>query len=192
MIRFKVLVGLALIAIVSATPSRAVSGDADGRKTLIAFFSRTGNTRALASIIQARVGGDMVELRPAVPYSDVYRETVDRHIQERDSGAFPELASSIEKLDEYDVIFLGFPNWGSTMPRLMFTFLRDSRLAGKTIVPFCTHGGGGLGRSIEDIRSMRPDATVMMGFGVNGSAARQSGSAVERWLHENGLLSWDT
>lgn len=187
MLRYFAVTGVFILATIMPASSQDSTAIAN-RKILIVYFSRTGNTEALAQSIHAKVGGDLIKLIPAVPYSDVYQETIDRHIQERDSGAYPELASSIDNLGTYDVVFLGYPNWGSTMPRLLFTFLNDSRLVGKTIIPFCTHGGGGMGRSIEDIRLQRPDTTVLTGLGVSGRTVQQSEVAVERWLHSNGFI----
>ena len=102
----------------------------------------------------------------------------------------PELAATIspEDMEKYDVIFLGYPNWWGTIPMAMFTFLEQYDLSGKTIVPFCTHGGGGLGRGVDDITRISPNATILQGFAVNGGSVSRAQNDVADWLRGLGYI----
>ena len=137
-------------------------------KILIAFFSKTNNTKALAEQIQSLVGGDMFQVATKTPYPTGYRQTTRVARAELDNNERPELAATIspEDMGKYDVVFLGYPTWWGTMPMAMFTFLEQYDLSGKIIVPFCTHGGGGFGLGPSDIAKLSPNATILQGFSV--------------------------
>ncbi|MCD8140843.1 MAG: NAD(P)H-dependent oxidoreductase [Planctomycetaceae bacterium] len=164
------------------------AAEAGESKSLIVVFSKTGNTRALADMIQARVGCDMFEVRTAKPYPEEYRPTTEIARAEQDNNERPELAEYLDSLDGYDVIYLGFPIWWGTMPMAMFTFLERYDFSGKTIAPFTTHGSGGASRSNADLRRTVPDATVLPQLVVTGSAARNAQGEVDEWLRQIGLL----
>ncbi len=166
----------------------AFSGETAGSRNLIVIFSKTGNTMALAEMIQAQVGGDMFQVRTAKPYPDEYSPTTEIARAELDNNARPELAEYLDSLDGYDTIFLGHPIWWGTMPMAMFTFLERYDFSGKTIVPFTTHGGGGASRSDADLRRTVPNATILPQLVVSGSSARNAGDQVTEWLRQNNLL----
>lgn len=165
----------------------AALGTAAERKVLVAFFSHSGNTRAVAQMIHEQVGGDLFEIESVAPYPKDYDATVDRARKEQDASARPKLARHLPG-GRYDVVFLGYPDWWGTMPMPVFTFLEETGcLAGTTVVPFCTHEGSGFGRSIEDLAKACPKARLVSGFSVRGKAARGSRSEVQAWLKRIGM-----
>lgn len=153
-------------------------------KILIAFFSKTNNTRMVAEQIRESVGGDLFHVAPKQSYPEDYQETTRIARTELDDGQRPELSATIPpgEMTSYDVIFLGYPNWWGTIPMALFTFLEQYDLSGKRIVPFCTHEGSGLGRSVEDIKRLCPGAEVLPGLAVRGGSASRSRDDVTGWL----------
>ncbi len=151
-------------------------------KILIAYFSKTGNTRAVAEEIQQTVGGEIFQITTVAPYPENYQTTTGIARQEQNSNARPQLASAVSDMDSYSTIYLGYPIWWGTMPMAVFTFLEQYDFTGKTIAPFCTHGGSGLGRGPADIQRLAPQATVAEGLAVRGDAASNAKEAVSRWL----------
>ena len=157
-------------------------------RILIVYYSKTGNTRTVAEFIHQAVGGDIFELKPARAYPSDYQATVTLARQENQANARPALASNVNNMSDYDIIFLGYPNWINTMPMFFFTFLESHNFRGKTIIPFCTHGSGGLGNSVADIRRVASGATVREAFGVRGANANNSRNDVIAWLRSLGLM----
>lgn len=155
----------------------------DGSNILIAYFSKTGNTETIANMIAEQTGGELFKVETVTPYPDDYNETVDIAREEQDNDARPELSTHVEDMSQYDVIYLGYPNWWGTMPQAMFTFLEEYDFSGKTIIPFCTHGGSALGRSEGDIADLVPDATLLEGLAVSGSRVDSAQGTVEEWLN---------
>jgi flavodoxin len=127
-----------------------------GSRTLVAYFSRSGNTRVVAGLIQRALGADLFEIRPAKPYPEDYLETVEQARQERDKGYEPVLAAKVSNMTGYDTLFLGFPVWGETTPPVIRAFLSTHDLIGKNLIPFITHGGYGLGNSKSVLASHAP------------------------------------
>ncbi len=156
------------------------------KKALIVYFSYTGNTRTLAAQIRQSVGGDIFELQPATPYSTDYDTVVKQGKQEVASGYKPPLKSKVDNLASYDVIFVGTPIWWYTIAPPVATFLAESELAGKTIIPFCTHGGYGAGHSAEDIKKLAPKATVLDELVLSGSQS-YSQTEISAWLNKVGF-----
>lgn len=149
----------------SAAPGR------DFGRVLIVYWSRTGNTRTVAEAIRSIVPGDLFELKTTHTYPAAYRPTTDQAKREQEENFRPTLAADVADIDRYDTVFLGFPNWWSTMPMAFFTFLETHRLAGKTVVPFCTHEGSRLGASVDDIRRLCPQAKLLDGIALRGGEA---------------------
>ena len=161
------------------------SNDASGtqsQKILIAYFSKTGNTQTVANMIAQETGGTLFKVETVTPYPEDYDQTVDIAREEQDSNARPALSTHVENMAEYDIIFLGYPNWWGTMPQAMFTFLEEYDLSGKTIIPFCTHGGSALGRSEGDIAELCPDSTLLDGLAISGSRAAAASDEVKEWV----------
>ncbi len=144
----------------------------------------TGNTGLVAAMIADATGADTFSIRTIEPYPDTYDETVDQGREERDDAARPALASHLENADDYDIIFLGYPNWWGDMPMAMYTFLEETDLSGKTIIPFVTSAGSGFSNTISAIEELQPDASVLEGLSVSGSQAAQAKEQVDRWLDE--------
>ena len=126
----------------------------NGKKAVVVYFSYTGNTRLLAENIQQLTAADIFELQPLVSYSKDYKTVEQQGKQEVETGYKPELKAQVPHLADYDVIFVGTPIWWYTLSPVAASFLSAPELAGKTIVPFCTHGGYGAGHSLEDMRKI--------------------------------------
>ena len=165
-------------------------------KTLIAYYSRkgqnyvsgtikdlkVGNTVVAARMIQEITGGDLFQIEAVKAYPLDYTETTEVAKQELRSKARPELSTHVENLDGYDVIFLGYPNWWGTMPMPVFTFLEEYDFTGKTIVPFCTHEGSGLGSSEKDIAKLCPAEKLLKGLAINGTRVNDAKKDITNWL----------
>lgn len=160
---------------------------AEAPKALIVYFSRSGNTRAVAEYIHNKIGGDILELKTTHSYPEEYKATTEQARDELDKGFRPELANDIESVASYDTIFIGYPTWWGTMPTALFTFLENHDLTGKKIVPFCTHGGSGFGRGLEDIARLCPNADMLKGLAIRGTSASRSQNEVNAWLRELGF-----
>lgn len=143
-------------------------------RTLVAYFSHSGNTRRAAEQIQQRIGGDIFEIRAVDAYPSQYGAVVDQAKREQQANLRPELTGKVQNMDSYDVIFIGYPNWWGTMPMPVFTFFEEHDFAGKTIVPFCTHEGSRMGRSVKDIATACPGATVLEGVDIRGSEVQNA------------------
>lgn len=160
----------------------------EGSKLLVAYFSCTGNTKAVAEKIAELTGGELYEIVPSEPYtsSDLnYNNNSSRANREmNDPAARPGIAESDLDISEYDTVIIGYPIWWGTMPRIINTFLDTYDLSGKTVLPFCTSGGSGISSSVSDIKSAEPDATVTEGLRASGANDRN----LEGWLRENGAI----
>jgi flavodoxin len=163
-------------------------------RILIVYFSRSGNTRYVASQIHQLLGGDLLEVRPVQPYPKEYRATTEQAKIEQEKNARPAVIADIRNPAAYDVVFLGYPNWWGTIPMGLFTFLEKYRFAGKKIIPFCTHEGSRLGRSEADIRTLCPHATIVEGLALRGGSSGyvESASArrdITQWLGTLGMTA---
>lgn len=145
--------------------------DSDPKKILIVYLSRTNNTKTVAEIIHKRVGGDLVALELENPYPENYRAIVDQVASENRSGFLPPLKTKVDT-DRYDTIFIGFPTWGMQLPPPMKSFLHDHDLRGKTLVPFNTNGGYGLGSTVQTVRKLCPDSEILKVFSIRGGSER--------------------
>ena len=150
--------------------------------------STTGNTGVIASMIADATGADVFSIVTVDKYPDTYDATLDQAQDERSAGARPELASHIEDLDRYSVVFLGFPNWWGDMPMAVYSFLDEVDLSSKTIVPFVTSGGSGFSGAIGTIEGLEPDASVQDGLSVSGSSATAAQEQVQTWLRDLGYI----
>lgn len=160
----------------------------DEVKVLITYYSHSGNTQELSSLIHSEVGGALEELFTIKNYPAGYDELLPIAQQEKEENARPELAKNAKDPKEFDIIYIGFPIWCDTMPMAVYTYLESYDMAGKTIIPFCTEGGSGFGDSIEQIKELCPDATVLDGFYVNGDSVGDAGKDVIKWLDSIGML----
>ncbi len=148
-----------------------------------------GNTAKMAGWIQERVGGNLFSIVVTEPYSEDYDECLDRAADEKAVGARPELVNHVENMEDYDVIFLGFPNWWYTAPMAVFSFIEEYDLSGKTIIPFCAHGTGGLASSVIDITDALPDsAEVLEPIGVYRRDVDSAQPVINEWLDSLGYM----
>lgn len=149
-------------------------------QNLIVYYSHTAHTANLAKMIQKLAGGTLCELVPEKPYPAVYQTLVDQAKKEIGSGYLPELKPPVESADGYDTVFVGSPNWWSTIAPPVAAFLHRQNLSGKTVVPFCTHGGGGGARIQPDIAKLCPDSVMRPGFVSYEDSAKEADVAA--WL----------
>ncbi len=160
-----------------------------GGNILIAYFSWSGNTENAAQIIQEQTGADIIELNPAEPYSSNYSEVLDQAQKDMNADARPELANHVENMEQYDTILLGYPNWWATIPMPVATFLEEYDFSGKTIIPFCSHGGGGFGQSITDISKLAPNSRIGTGLSIHYSGGTSLENDITTWLNSNGVAT---
>lgn len=152
------------------------------KKVLVAYFSHSGNTRAMARQIGQATGGDLFEIEPQRAYPAEYRAVVDQAKKEVADGFRPRLKTQLENMAQYDVIFVGSPCWWYTIAPPVAAFLASNDFSGKIVVPFMTHEGSGMGHSEEDIRALCPGAAVMKGLPVRGGAVGRSQAEVLKWV----------
>lgn len=167
---------------------------------LIAYFSRRGenlingevkdlpigNTEVAANILQRMIQAEAFQIEPAQPYSADYCICINEAKKDLRRGVRPALKSWPEHMQSYDVLYLGYPNFWGTMPAPVYTFLERYDFTGKTILPFCTHEGGRMGRSEDDLRQLCPTASVGRGLALRGADVRLSDHAFEHWLQDHG------
>ncbi len=134
-----------------------------------------------------QTGADVFEIVPEEAYTPDYNALLDIATQEKESGARPAIAGSIEHIAQYGIIYVGYPNWWSDMPMILYTFFDSYDLSGKTIAPFCTSGGSGLSNTVNSIKELEPDADVLAGLHIGSSAASEPDQAVSDWLGSLGL-----
>lgn len=168
---------------VTAAPTIGQSRRQEGAKALVAYFSRSGNTKVIAGIISRSRGADLFEIEPAKPYPADYFETVEQARQERDSDYEPALKARIPGIAAYETIFLCFPIWGETAPPVIRSFLATHDLSGKMLVPVVTHGGYGPGSSLAILREHAPNARFSESFTMQGPQERQTTTRVTEWLN---------
>ncbi|WP_316806738.1 flavodoxin [Pedobacter agri] len=168
---------------------------------LIVYLSRTNNTKAIAEMIQQQVGGDLVAIEMQKPYPADYKTTVAQVANENESGFLPLLRTKIENIDQYDTVFVGFPTWGMALPPPMKSFLRQYNFKGKTIVPFNTNAGYGIGSTFETVKTLCPESNILEGFTTKGGIERdgellaikdarrkQAEQEVLRWLQKINIV----
>ena len=171
--------------------SQESASNAEGENTegteanaLIVYFSHSGNTKSVAMEIRKQTGADIFEIVPETPYTTDYDELLDVAQDEKRDNARPAISGTVENLEKYDMIYLGFPNWWADMPMVLYTFLDTYDLSGKTIAPFVTSGGSGFSNTISTIKSMEPDADIEDGLAIRDSASDDSEDAVADWLEK--------
>lgn len=169
----------------------------DSGKVLIVYLSRTNNTKAIAEIIHQNVGGTLLALELEKPYPENYQATVQQVVDENETGYLPPLKTKIDSIQNYDVVFVGFPTWGMKLPPPMKTFLRQYDLRGKTVIPFNTNGGYGVGNSFQTVKELSPNSKILEGFEIKGGVerdgqylvikddkAKEAETKVKKWLQK--------
>ena len=172
----------------------------NGGKVLVVFFSHTGdnysvgnikvgNTKKIADLIAEKTGADMFEIKTSKYDGMAYTPLCDLAKEEQQKGELPPFEGAIENTEQYSTIFIGGPVWWGTYPQVMFTFFKKYDLNGKTLIPFTTHEGSGLGSCAKDVQKAYPNATVKKGLAIRGTDAQDGSAAgrVEKWLTELGF-----
>lgn len=174
-----------LVAYFSWADNAVVEGEVDAVSS--PSVTKPGNVEQLALWVQERTGGELFSIRVTEPYPSDWDECLERANEEKADGARPELAQSVENMEDYDVIFLGYPNWWYSCPTAILSFLEEYDLSGKQIYLFCSHGTGGLASSVEDIRAAIPNSSISEHvFDVYEEDAASSKQDIEIWLEELG------
>lgn len=183
-VRRNVMVAMTVLPLTggAALAEPARQGVGRGSNTLVAYFSRSGNTRVVAGLLQRALGADLFEIQSASPYPDDYVATVEEARKERDSGRERALASRVRDIGRYETVFLGFPIWGETVPPVVRAFLSAHDLSGKVLIPFVTHGGYGLGDSRAVLTRAAPKAQIQQGFAMQADQERRTMNQVNDWL----------
>lgn len=171
----------------SSNPNDSSTPTETGAKSLVVYFSWSGNTENVAKSIQTQTDADIFEIVPATPYSDDYDTVVDLAQEEQRNNARPAISNSIESIEQYDVIYVGFPNWWGDMPMILYTFFDTYDLSGKTVALFCTSGGSGLSGTVNEVKTLEPNATVTEGLHIGSGSSSNPDSAVSEWLNDIGL-----
>jgi flavodoxin len=168
-----------IVMMVSMTTSYA-------QKQLVLYFSETGTTKTVAQELQKQLGADIEEIEAVVPYSGNFQETIQRGQREMQNGEMPAIKPLKKKMADYDIIFLGYPIWFGTYANPIITLVKEQDFAGKTIVPFCTFGSGGLNTSSDALKKALPKATIKKGYGVRTARVNAAAKELDRFLKENG------
>ena len=180
----------------------ASSGTNPEGKAIVVYFSHTGenysvgvitegNTAKVAKVIAAKTGADIFEIKEAKPYPQSYDACIDVAKKELREKARPEIAGELPDLTDYQVVYLGYPNWWGDCPMIVYSFLEKSNIEGKTILPFCTHEGSGLGSTAKKLQKAFPGAKVELnGLSLRGTTAQKDAAAteqaVDKWLKSLG------
>lgn len=190
-----------LVSLSCSSQTKDIEPKADpiysANKILIVYLSRTGNTKAIAEIIQENVGGKLVALELQSPYPENYKAIVEQVAKENETGFIPPLKTKIDSIGEYDVVFVGFPTWGMQLPPPIKSFLKQYNLRSKKIIPFNTNAGYGIGSSFHTVKELCPNSTVLGGFSIKGGIERdgilfvmegqkekEARDAVKKWLQK--------
>lgn len=171
-----------LAAGASACAAEDQQAAASRSNVLVAYFTRSGNTRVIAEQLQRDLSADIFEILPANAYPADYEQTVEQARLERDRGFEPPLKDRVANIAGYDTVFLGFPIWGETAPPPIRSFLRTHDLAGKTVRPFITHGGYGPGDSLSVLKSHAPGVQILTPFVMEADQERRTMTQVRQWL----------
>lgn len=179
---------LSVIATATMMLTAVSCGQKKEAKVLVLYYSQTTNTEQVANEIAARLNADKEAIVAVNPYDGDFHATIERCMQEREGGILPEIQPVAANLDDYDVIFLGYPVWFGTFAPPVITWLNSVDLSGKTIVPFCTFGSGGLDSSTRNLAAKQPNANILPGYGVRAARLAVMPKEVDQFLKANGFL----
>lgn len=164
------------------------NGGSSVKKTLIVYFSWSGNTRGIANKIKNIIGGDISELELEKPYSQNYNTCLDEALNDQKRQARPKLKNRFDNIGEYGTILLGYPNWWASIPMPIATFLESHKFDGKNIIPFCSHGGGRLGQSVSAISKICPKSNIGIPFSAHYSGGSSVDKDLKKWLNDNKII----
>ena len=171
---------LLLIAVMTAVTTSYA------QKMLVLYYSETGTTKTVAEELQKQLNADIESIEAVEPYSGNFQETIQRGQREIQSGEWPAIKPIQKKIADYDIIFLGYPIWFGTYANPIVTLIKENDFAGKTIVPFCSFGSGGLNTSTDALKKALPKATIKEGYGVRTARVAAAPKELDRFLKENG------
>lgn len=186
--RRQLLTGAAVSLAFLSLGGQALAQTASGKKTLIVFYSWSGNTRFIAQEIQKQTGADIFEVQLVKPYPADYNTCVEQAKRDQEANARPQLANRVENMAQYDTILFGYPNWWHSIPMHMATFLESYDLKGKRIIPFCSHGGGGLANTVDAIRALAPESEIGSALSVYSRGRGSLPEDITEWLKDNKVL----
>ena len=169
-----------------------LSSCSNEKKVLVLYYSQTGATKTVAEVFGTKLNADVVSIDVEEAYDGTFDETVARCLKEQQDGIVPTLKPIDVNVKDYDVIFLGYPVWFGTYAPPVGALLNEEKFEGKTIVPFCTFGSGGLDTSSNDLKKALPGAVVMEGYGVRNARISSAPAEVERFLIANGYIEGET
>jgi flavodoxin len=158
-------------------------------KILIAYYSHSGNTEEIANKIRELIGGDIFRIVPVERYPRNYQEVLKQSKVEIENDIRPVLEEKVDAIEQYDIVFIGSPNWYSTIAPPVATFLSEYDLSGKRMIPFITHGGGGVSDCITDIKKMCPNVTLSEGLVISGSRTSTANQKLQEWLREIQMIT---
>lgn len=166
----------------------STDGSADTVEILVAYFSATNTTKGVATTIAGCLNADLYEITPEGPYTsadlDYHNDKSRSTIEMNDPASRPAISGPVENMDKYDIVFIGYPIWWGEAPRILCTFAESYDFAGKTVVPFCTSGGSGVGSSAKNLEKLTSGADWLSGTRLSGGASRDS---VVKWINGLGL-----
>ncbi len=168
----RLLASIACLPVAEAAGQGRRDGEDPAHTVLIVYLSRTNNTKAVATFIHERMGGTLVPLELSTPYPRDYDATVRQVARENETGHLPPLTTRIDRFDQYGIVFLGFPTWGMRLPPPVKSFLHTHDLAGKSVIPFNTNAGYGVGSSFQTVKELCPHSTVLEGYTTRGGVER--------------------
>lgn len=163
--------------------------NAQTSKTLVVYFSWSGNTRVAAENVRRLSGADTLEITVQNPYPSDYQQCLNQARDEQRRNFLPELNNGkVNNLSQYDTVIVAFPNWWGTYPQAIKKFLIDNDISSKKIALLCTHGGSRLGRSVRDLRTLYPNANILECLAISSGSVRNSENDIKNWLTKIGVL----
>jgi flavodoxin len=153
-------------------------------KILVAYFSHTGTTEAVAKHIQSLTGGTLFEIKTVNPYPSDYNACLAQATEELRANSRPPLSTHVSGIDSYDIIFIGYPIWWGDSPMAIRTFLEEYDLSNKTVIPFCTSGSSGITTSVQSIKKLCPKSKVLDGLGITNANRSRSNEMIEQWINK--------
>ena len=181
----KLLLSFAILAGMTTACTQQKATENTNRK-LVLYYSEVGSTKAVAEELQKQLGADIEAIEAVEPYSGDFKATIDRCSKERESGQTPALKALKSNIADYDTIYLGYPIWFGTYAMPIATLVKEQDFEGKTIIPFCTFGSGGLNTSTADLEKALPKAKILKGYGVRAARVAKAEKELDRFLIENG------
>ena len=185
----KLLVFVLMLFCLEAQMEVNAQNQPGAQKILIVYFSWSGNTRGVAQQVQQRTGGDLFEIQCVTPYSSNYNTCLDEALRDQRANARPALKTHVSNMAQYDVIMLGYPNWWASIPAPIASFLEEYDFSGKTIIPFCSHGGGRFGQSLTAIAKLAPRAKIGDALSVHYAGGGSLANDITAWLRKNNITA---